>query len=170
MTTRLIVVALAAALLASTAAGEEQTRSPADSASFDARTPLPLTAPMAEHQKRNMREHLVAVRKIVAALAEDDLAAAATAARSIGHSEFMARMCRHMGAGADGFTEMALAFHRTADTVASAAERGDARAATRALGETLATCVTCHAAWRQQVVTPAEWERLSSEGGRSPAE
>jgi hypothetical protein len=109
-----------------------------------------------------MREHLAVVQEIVAALAADDLAAAATAARRIGQSESMAQMCRHMGGGAPGFTEMALRFHRTADTITAAAGRGDKPGVTRALGETLGTCVGCHAAWRQQIVTPDEWQRLSS--------
>ena len=161
MTTRSTFAILAAAL-ASTAGAQQHMPPSGGAAPFDARKPLPLTAVMAEHQKRNMREHLAVVQEIVAALAADDLAAAGSAARKIGYSESMAQMCRHMGGGAPGFTEMALLFHRTADAITAAAGRGDKPGATRALGETLGTCVGCHAAWRQQVVTPGEWQRLSS--------
>jgi hypothetical protein len=133
---------------------------------LDARTPLPLTAMMAEHQKRNMRDHLAAVHEIVAALAADDLPSAEKAARRIGYSDDMAQMCRHMGAGAPGFTDMALTFHRTADTIAAAAERGDRQAATAALAATLSTCVGCHAAYKQEVVDEATWRRLTDGSAR----
>jgi len=129
---------------------------------LDTRTPLPLTAMMAEHQKRNMRDHLAAVQEIVAALAVDDMATVEKAARRIGHSDTMAQMCQHMGAAAPGFTDMALAFHRTADTIADAAQRGNRKAATAALATTLGTCVGCHAMYRQQVVDEPTWQRLTT--------
>ncbi len=134
-----------------------------DHDALDTRTPLPLTAMMAEHQKRNMRDHLAAVQEIVAALAADDMAAIEKAARRIGYSDTMAQMCQHMGAAAAGFTEVALAFHRTADTVADAAQRGDRKAVTAALASTLGTCVGCHAVYRQQVVDQTTWEQLTTE-------
>jgi hypothetical protein len=117
---------------------------------------------MAEHQKRNMRDHLAAVQEIVAAFAADDMSAVEKAARRIGYSDTMAQMCQHMGAGAPGFTEVALAFHRTADTIADAAQRGDRKAATAALAATLRTCVGCHATYRQQVVDEVTWQRLTT--------
>ena len=133
---------------------------------LDTRTPLPLTAMMAEHQKQNMRDHLAAVQEIVAALAADDMSAVEKAARRIGYSDSMAQMCQHMGAGAPGFTDMALTFHRTADTIADAAQRGDRRAAITALAATLSTCVGCHAVYRQQVVDEATWQRLTNGSAR----
>ena len=133
---------------------------------LDSRTPLPLLAMVAEHQKRNMRDHLAAVQEIVAALATDDMAAVAKAARRIGYSDSMAQMCQHMGAAAPGFTDMALAFHRTADTIADAAQRGERKATTTALAATLRTCVGCHASYRQQVVDEATWQRLTAEPDR----
>ncbi len=42
---------------------------------LDARAPIPLLPMMANHQKENMRDHLVAVQEIVAALASNDFAA-----------------------------------------------------------------------------------------------
>jgi hypothetical protein len=133
---------------------------------LDTRAPLPLTAMMAAHQKQNMREHLAAVQEIVAALAADDMSTVEKAARRIGYSDSMAQMCQHMGAGASGFTDLALAFHRTADTIADAAERGDRKAATTALAATLSTCVGCHAVYRQQVVDEATWQRLTNGSAR----
>jgi cytochrome c556 len=130
---------------------------------LDTRTPLPLTAMMAEHQKRNMRDHLAAIQEIVAALAADDMSAVEKAARRIGYSATMAQMCQHMGAAAPGFTDVALAFHRTADTIADAAQRGDRKAVTGALAATLGTCVGCHATYQQQVVDETTWQRLTTE-------
>jgi hypothetical protein len=146
----------------------QQTPFAAGQGALDTRTPLPLTAMMAEHQKQNMRDHLAAVQEIVAALAVDDMPAVEKAARRIGYSDSMAQMCQHMGAGAPGFTDMALTFHRTADAIADAARGGDRKAATAALAATLSTCVGCHAAYRQQVVDEATWRRLTTEpaGGR----
>lgn len=129
----------------------------------DARIPLPLTATMAAHQKQNMRDHLAAIQEIVTALAADDLGAISKVAARIGYSDQMAQMCRHMGAGAAGFTDMALRFHRTADTIATAAQQGDRPAVTKAVAATLQTCVSCHAAYRQEVVDEASWQRLTAE-------
>jgi hypothetical protein len=144
---------------------------PPEAGANDARTPVPLLPMMADHQKQNMRDHLLAVQEIVAALAIDDYAAVERSAGRIGYSEQMGQMCAHMGAGAPGFTEQALAFHHTADTIAGAARRRDRAAVTRALGTTLQTCTTCHAAFRQQVVDEATWTRLTSTpapAGHSP--
>jgi len=148
---------------ATTSALPSQRPDTASHEALDTRTPLPLTAMMAEHQKRNMRDHLAAVQEIVAAFGADDMAAAQKAARRIGYSDTMAQMCQHMGAGASGFTDMALAFHRTADTIADAAQRGDRKAATAALATTLVACVGCHAMYRQQVVDEPTWQRLTTE-------
>ena len=124
---------------------------------MDKRTPVPLLPMMANHQKQNMRDHLVAVQEIVSALATRDYAAVEKAAVRIGYSEQMGRMCTHMGAGAPGFTAQALSFHHTADKIGDAAKKQDADAVLKALGETLATCTTCHAAFKQQVVDDATW-------------
>jgi cytochrome c556 len=130
-------------------------------ASMDQRTPLPLPAVMAEHQKQNMREHLMAVQGVVAAIARGDMDGVAKAASRIGYSEAMGQMCEHMGAAAPGFTERALDFHHTADTIGEAARRGDRAAVLTALDRTLQACVGCHATYRQEVVDEATWQRLT---------
>lgn len=124
---------------------------------MDPRRPVPLLPMMASHQKQNMRDHLLAVQEIVSALATEDYPAVERAAGRIGYSEHMGQMCTHMGAGAPGFTQQALGFHRTADRIAAAArERSRERVLTE-LGATLQTCTSCHAAWRQEVVDEATW-------------
>jgi hypothetical protein len=62
-----------------------------------------------------------------------------------------------MGAGAPGFTEKALNFHRTADKIGDAAKKHDSDAVMKALTDTLATCTSCHAMFKQQVVDEATW-------------
>ncbi len=125
---------------------------------LDPRQPVPLQPMMAWHQKQNMQQHLVAVQQIVDAVARDDWDAAATAARSIGTSPQMQQMCQHMGMGAQGFTELALDFHRRADGIAEAATQRDATAVLRATSHTLQACTACHASYRQDVVDAATWQ------------
>jgi hypothetical protein len=119
---------------------------------LDSRKPVPLLPMMAHHQKQNMRDHLVVVQEIVAAAATQDFSRVASAAKRIGYSETMGQMCQHLGAGAPGFTEQALAFHRLADRIGEAANRNDATAVLTSLGETLAACTACHAAYKQKLV------------------
>lgn len=129
---------------------------------MDSRKPVPLLPMMANHQKQNMRDHLVAVQEIIAALATDDYAAIEKAAGRIGFSEQMGQMCTHMGAGAPGFTEQALHFHRTADGIAVAARAKDKAKVMTELSATLQTCTACHAAWKQQVVDEAGWQKATA--------
>jgi hypothetical protein len=127
--------------------------SPADQLDrLDQRRPLPLLPMMANHQKQNMREHLVAVQEVVAATAAGDFVKVAQAARRIGYSEAMGQMCEHMGSGAPGFTGQALAFHHSADRIGEAAKREDSAAVLGALAETLAACTACHASYKQKLV------------------
>jgi hypothetical protein len=107
---------------------------------------------MANHQKENMREHLEAVQQVVEAAAVSDFEKVGLAARRLGFSETMGKMCEHMGAAAPGFTEQALAFHHTADEIAGAARRHDGPAVLTALSKSLSACTSCHAAFKQQPV------------------
>lgn len=130
---------------------------------LDGRVAVPLVPRMAEHQKRNMRDHLLAVQQIVLAAAAGDFAAIEDAARRMGSSDGMTAMCTHMGAGAPGFTEQALAFHAAADVVAEAARREDVSAVLRELGATLHKCTGCHATFRQSVVDDEVFTRLTAQ-------
>lgn len=127
-------------------------------AALDPRTPVPLQPMMAWHQKQNMMAHLVAVQEIAAALAAEDFAAAAEASRAIESSPRMRAMCEHMGSGAEGFTSMALEFHRRADAIGAAARREDLKDALQATAHTLEACTSCHAKYRQDVVTADAWQ------------
>jgi cytochrome c556 len=119
---------------------------------LDQRRPVPLSPMMAQHQKQNMREHLQAVQEVVTAAAVGNFEQVALAAKRMGFSETMGRMCQHMGAGAPGFAEQALRFHHTADEIAVAASTRDADAVMTALSKTLSECTSCHATFKQQLV------------------
>jgi len=108
---------------------------------------------MANHQKQNMREHLAVVQEVVTAVATRDFVKVASSAQRIGYSEAMGQMCEHMGAGAPGFTEQALDFHRSAERIIAAAKREDSPGVLAALGDTLSKCTACHAAYKQKIVS-----------------
>jgi cytochrome c556 len=163
-----VLLALTAALGTRTQrAAAESPAPPASAQGADHRAPVRLLPMMAEHQKANMRDHLLAVQQIVAALAANDFGGIASAAGRIGYSDAMAQMCTHMGAATPGFSEMALNFHRTADTIADAARHKDGAAVLSALNKTLQTCTSCHAAFRQDIVDEATWKQLTSPASSS---
>ena len=130
---------------------------------MDTRVAVPLLPMMANHQKQNMRDHLVAVQEIAAAAGTNDFTAIEKAASRIGYSEQMGQMCSHMGAGAPGFTEKALEFHHSADKIGDAARKKDMAAVWKALGDTLTTCTGCHAAFKQHVVDEATWSAATKQ-------
>jgi hypothetical protein len=128
---------------------------------LDSRTPVPLLPMMAHHQKQNMRDHLAVVQEVVSALGRKDFSAVEKAVARVGYSDAMGQMCTHMGAGAPGFTEKALAFHHTADKIADAARHRDQSEVASALADTLTACTFCHATYKQQVVDQATWSALT---------
>jgi hypothetical protein len=148
---------------AAPAAAAPSAPSPAEvAAHLDTRMAVPLSAKVALEQKEEMRAHLVAVQAIIAAAARNDFPAVAAAAKKIGYSEEEVQMCAQMGAGAPGFTQVAISFHRAADTIADAAKKKDRAAVLAALDATLNRCVGCHAAFKQQIVDDATWARLTA--------
>ena len=126
---------------------------------MDPRVPVPLLPMMANHQKQNMRDHLVAVQEMVLAMATEDYDGVGRAAKRIGYSKEMGQMCTHMGAGAPGFTEQSIHFHRTADRIGEAAGRHDRAKVLEELGATLQACTGCHATWKQQIVDESAWRQ-----------
>ena len=124
---------------------------------MDTRTPVPLQPMMAWHQKQNMQAHLVAIQGITAAWTGQDWEGVSQASVTRQTSPQMAAQCEHMGAGAKGFTELALDVHQRADGIALAAEKPDTQAVQQATGHTLQACTTCHARYRQDVVDAQTW-------------
>ncbi len=125
---------------------------------MDPRTPVPLQPMMAWHQKQNMQEHLVAIQEITDGLARQDWDAVTAAAEKIGPSPQMQMQCEHMGAGAEGFTDDALEFHRRAEAIKTAAHAKDTAAVLAATAHTLESCTSCHQTWRQDVVDADTWQ------------
>jgi len=161
MTIRIAAVVLVVALCACQKTAPSPT--PAASAhavldALDKRAPVPLLPEMANHQKENMRDHLLVVQQVVLGLAAHDFDAIAEAGKRSGFSEQMGQMCTHMGAGAPGFKDQAFKFHHTADTIADAARQHDEAGVIKALGDTLQTCTGCHANYRQAVMDGAAWD------------
>jgi hypothetical protein len=155
---------LAVALLASCQGQPRPPAAPAPTSTahddldrMDSRQPVPLLPMMALHQKEQMRDHLAVVQEVVGALAVEDWSAVESAAMRLGASPEMSQRCEHMGAAAPGFTEQALDFHRRADTIAEAARAHDAKAVLRATDDTLQACTSCHATWKQQIVSSDEY-------------
>lgn len=137
---------------------------------LDTRTPVPLQPMMAWHQKQNMNEHLVAIQRITQGLVDSDWDAIAAASRLIESSPEMEQMCNHMGAGAPGFTELALEFHRRADAIGAAARARDSAATLKATAHTLQACTTCHATFRQEVVSQQIWQERTGSAHTPPAD
>lgn len=125
---------------------------------MDTRRPVPLQPMMAWHQKQNMMEHLVAIQRITDGLAREDWEEIARASALIESSPQMQQMCQHMGAGAEGFTELALDFHRRADAIGAAARAHDGPGVLRATASTLQACTSCHATFRQEIVDAPTWQ------------
>lgn len=119
---------------------------------LDKRIPVPLLPQMALHQKQNMREHLESVQGIVAGLYSKDFKAIETTATKMGYTEEMGQMCQRMGAGAEGFAEKAIQFHKTADGIVLAAKKHDQKEVLDHLQNTLSLCTSCHATYRQEIV------------------
>jgi len=151
-----------AATAPSAATASSGATAPAPAPSLDPRAPVPMTAMMAAHHKREMRDHLRVIQEITAALATDDFDAIARSAARIGWSEQQAMMCKHMGAGAPGFSDVGEQFHHTADGIVDAAKRHDHAAVTTALAATVDRCVGCHESYREEIVDDA---KMASLGG-----
>lgn len=83
------------------------------------------------------------------------------AAAWLGSSPQSTMMCEHMGAGLPEFAERGIAFHATADGIGAAARAQDQAAVIRSLEDTLAVCTSCHAAYRQDVVSEAEYAAVT---------
>jgi hypothetical protein len=115
---------------------------------------------MANHQKQEMRDHLRVVQEIAIALGKDDFDAITASAARIAWSDKQAMMCKHMGAGAPGFSAMGEHFHRAAGGIVEAARNRDRAGVATALGTTLETCVGCHATYRQEIVDEQAFAKL----------
>jgi len=114
----------------------------------DGRISLSLSPQMKINQLSNMRSHVEAIQTIIGLMGEEDfIAASGVAHTKLGLTEEMRRMC-NMFENKD-FTQLGLAFHKSADTLGDVLQTKDVNNSLRALQTTMGYCVQCHATFRQ---------------------
>jgi cytochrome c556 len=120
----------------------------------DARQLVKMPAPMQEHMLANMRDHLVAMGEVQAALGKGDFDRAADIAEQrIGMSSLLAHDASHMAPYMPkGMQDIGTTMHRTASrfarTTQEAAVTNDMPRALGALSELTQQCAACHAGYR----------------------
>jgi hypothetical protein len=120
----------------------------------DARQLVKMPAPMQEHMLANMRDHLVAMGEVQAALGKGDFDRAADIAEQrIGVSSLLAHDASHMAPYMPkGMQDIGTTMHRTASrfarTTQEAAVTNDMPRALGALAEITQQCAACHAGYR----------------------
>lgn len=120
----------------------------------DGRLPVRFPGPLKEHTLANMRDHLLALQEIQAALGAAHYDHAADLAEQrLGMSSLPLHgaheVAKYMP---EGMRAAGTAMHRSASRFAIAAKdvaaTGEVRGAVSALAELTGTCVACHAAFR----------------------
>jgi len=152
---RTIIVSITAtvSLTASLMACAE-THDPATHAPGDARQAIDLPPELRAHMLANMREHLIAMGEIQAALAKGNFDEAADIAENrIGMSSLEAHHASHLAPYMPKpMQELGMTMHRTASrfarTAQEAAVEGGVPRALGALSELTQRCVACHASFR----------------------
>lgn len=123
----------------------------------DAREIVAMPAPMQAHMLANMRDHLVALDGMLAALARGDVNEAGRIAESrIGMSSLDDHGASHMAPFMpEGMRAAGTAMHRAASRLALAAQQADIEQSYAAqqkvfgaLHEIIAACNACHAGYR----------------------
>ncbi|MGJ4947724.1 hypothetical protein [Bradyrhizobium sp. HKCCYLS20291] len=125
-----------------------------DAPAADTRERVAFPPELTAHTLANMRDHLLALQQINDALAAGDLdQAGRIAEQRLG----MTSLRLHGAAEVSGFMPQGMqdagtAMHKAASRFAIAAQdagvTGDLKPALKALGETMAACVGCHAGYR----------------------
>jgi cytochrome c556 len=119
-----------------------------DAFSIDSRVSLNLSPMMKQHQLKNMRAHLDAVRQIILFIAEDDFdAASKVASKQLGSNKKMMKMCNSFDN--EAFKSMGMVFHKSGDELAKTLKKGELQSSLRALNQTMTSCVSCHTTFRQ---------------------
>ncbi len=119
-----------------------------DGAMQDSRISLNLPPMMKQHQLSNMRNHVDAVRRIIAAISTDNFdEASQIASNELGTSEEMLKMCNRFKN--EDFKQMGLAFHESGDQLAKVLKTRNVKESLHALDNTMSYCVSCHAVFRQ---------------------
>jgi len=127
---------------------------PAAGADDDPRTAVAMPAMMQSHMRANMRDHLLAISEIQAALAQGRYGDAADIAEQrLGMTSLKAHGAAHMaGFMPEGMQAIGTEMHHAASRFALAAQEAavgrDLPRALGALSELTSRCVACHAGYR----------------------
>jgi len=114
----------------------------------DNRISLNLSQQMKQHQLMNMRSHVNAVKSIINLLSTNQFEKASEVAHSkLGLTEEMRKMCTSFKN--KEFTNMGLAFHKSADKLGEILKTKNKDKSLQALSTTMNFCVNCHATFRQ---------------------
>jgi len=118
----------------------------------DGRTAILLAPGERDLVLAEMRAFLASTQTILVSATNGDLGAAATAARQVGAKAQQGVPASLMGKLPIGFKTLGLDTHRRFDQLAlNAEELGDPGQTLQELGELMANCVGCHAAFRIDV-------------------
>ena len=129
------------------ASGDRKSRVPADE-----RMLVELPAPIHGMIRQQMRQHLVSLHGIIAAMADQRLGDAADiASKQLGSSS----MGRHRGSGGGpgrhmpaAMRDIGMRMHIAADALAKAADAGDKTEVLQQLDRVTAACSACHSSYR----------------------
>ncbi len=113
----------------------------------DNRVSLNLLPKKAQHQLKNMREHLEAVRSIIFYLSKDEFDSAATASSRLGLSDEMKMMCSSFGN--EEFERLGLEFHKSADRMSETIKTKNKEKSLESLSLTMNYCISCHSVFKQ---------------------
>ena len=114
----------------------------------DSRISLNLNAMQKQHQLSNMRSHLEAVQNLITLIANDDFDKAAEVAYTkLGSTTKMKLMCASFGN--KQLEDLGLNFHKQADKMSEVIKTKDKKKSLQALSNTMNSCITCHATFRQ---------------------
>jgi hypothetical protein len=118
--------------------------------SLTKRMALSLPPAAQEGLKLTMREHLEAIDAIVAALAQEDFAGAATLANEeLGFPKHHVAMQREQGATfPPAYHDLAMAHHSAAETLGEVLLTKDLKQILPQLEQTIHACVNCHQTFR----------------------
>jgi hypothetical protein len=116
----------------------------------DERVVLGIGSAAAAGLKLTMREHLEAIRDIVAALGQQDFEQAAKVAHDeLGFPKHHEAMTREAGATFPSkYHELAMAHHQAAEDLAKVIPSKDVRTILPQLEKTIGACVSCHQVYK----------------------
>lgn len=147
----LIIAGMTIAVSTGTAAAPEH-QDPAgnEAATSDTRVTVNLKPAAREGLKLTMREHLLALQEIVAALAHEDYkVAGAVAHRDLGFPKHHQAMRREQGAVfPKKYHELAMAHHQAAEGLADTISTKNMNLILEKLDRVMEVCVECHRAYR----------------------